>query len=291
MEDKSIKGQIVKAIADRYTVMCDGKKYISSLSGKLKASSEVYVGDFVEIEGSKYGTNTINKLIPRDSLLIRPFVANVDALAIFATVIPPVDLLLVDKLIIDASRNGIEPIIIINKNELDGADELKQKIMDQYSSHVRIFSTSCLEGCIPEDLLQFFSGKLVALGGQSATGKTTLINLLLSQNQKVGEISSTLRGKHTTRHIEIFAEGVIRLVDTCGFSLLEFDMHPSQLASYYEDYVPYVSECKFKNKCTHTSEPECRIKQLIADGKLSQERYNRYLQLYAELKEKHDAKY
>lgn len=278
-------------IADRYTVLSGEKKYICSLSGKLKFNSEVYVGDYVDVEPSVHNSFVITRLMERENLLVRPFVANVDALVIFVSTIPYVDLYLVDKLLVDANKNGVDTIILINKTDLDENREFSKKIINDYGKIVKIFETSCEKNEVPAEFLAEIKGKLVAFGGQSATGKTTLINLLLNENLKTGGVSRIERGKNTTRHIEIFAEGALRIVDTCGFSQLSYEMKPAELAGYYEDYSERTSECKYRNKCTHTAEPDCKIKELVESGELSRERYSRYLQLFAELKDIDSKKY
>lgn len=254
----------------------------------MKRESDVFVGDFVEIEKEKH-TNIITKLYNRHSLLSRPFVANVDLVIIFVSVIPSPDYNLIDKLIIDSVKNDIDSVIVVNKIDLDDGS-VYQEIVNQYGDCQSIYKISAQERLFDNSLLEIMKGKLCALAGQSAVGKSTFINSLLEKEIKVGELSKVEKGKHTTRHIEIHSKNDYNIIDTCGFTSMDLDVDYRQLSRYYIDYMTYTNDCKYKN-CTHTSEPDCVIKQMVEKGELSKDRYRRYVSLFNELYEKYKMNY
>lgn len=217
--------------------------------------------------------------------MIRPYVANIDCLLIFIAPLPEPDFMLLDKLIINCNMSDIEPIICYNKSDI--SMEYYNILYTDYAKHYELFDISALNYDIPSSLLDYLKGKLVALAGQSATGKSTFINNVMGLDIKTGDVSKILRGKHTTRHIEIYKKNDIMLADTCGFSAFKLELDYRKLHIYYDDYMEYQHLCKF-NSCTHTNEPECAVKINVEKGILSLEKYNRYIQIFYELKESYD---
>lgn len=230
--------------------------------------------------------------MPRKNKLIRPYVSNIDNLIIVVAPTPQPDWLLVDKLIISCYIEQVQPILCLNKSDLVGQDFFEE-FFAPYKNLLTCIKTSAVDENIGlKELFYIMKGKLNCFAGQSAVGKSSLINAIFGEKiMAVGEMSQKVqRGKHVTRHIEIFDYGQGRVVDTCGFSLLELEeLLPEELTYYYE-YAKLMSECKFAN-CTHIDEPECKVKKEIQKNNLSQERYNRYKMIFNELKEKQNDKY
>ncbi len=236
----------------------------------------------------------IESIEPRKTQLVRPFVSNMDCIVIVLAPIPKPDMMLVDKLIIGATENGIYPIICINKADLEGADKVAQDVANDYKDEadILVISTQTNQGI---DLLrEKIRGKYVCLAGQSAVGKSSLINCILGHNkQETGDLSKKGdRGKNTTRHIEIIMlDDGTKIADTCGFNKLELPLFdPSRLSSYYTDFDEYAQNCKFRG-CNHYKESDCAVKKAVEDGKIAQSRYDRYIQLFAHIEKRWNNRY
>lgn len=247
----------------------------------------------MEIQTLKGNQGIIEKLLPRKNKLIRPYVSNIDTLIIVIAPVPQPDFLLVDKLIINCYIEKVEPVLCLNKSDLIDFSAI-ERFFEQYNKELKCIRTSVVDENVGlNELYDVMKGKLSCFAGQSAVGKSSIINTIFGETMMdIGDLSQkVLRGKNTTRHIEIFDYGDGRVVDTCGFSLLEFEeLKPEELTYYYDDYVNLMAECKYKN-CTHINEPECKVKQQVQEGKISSERYERYKTIFNELKEKQDDKY
>ena len=196
--------------------------------------------------------------------------------------IPKPDYLLVDKLYLNCLSKNIDPIICVNKCDIK--DEVFIKCYNDYKDLMKVIKVSAKDKLGIDELKSFIDDKVVCFAGQSAVGKSSLINALLpGQNLKTDTLSrKTERGKHTTRHVELFGNGKGFIADTCGFSILDvFDADEKYLArSYFGD-----TGCKFKD-CRHISEPECMVLNKVKSGKISEERYDRYIKLLNAVKEK-----
>lgn len=291
-------GVVIKNIADLFC-LCDdsGKIYTNVVArGNLKKDEKVYVGDSVEFENDGMSSEkcVITSVHTRKNLLMRPPVANLDNLLICITREPAPDLVLVDKLIITCGLYGIEPILVISKADILD-EQFVQDICEQYKDSVNhIVVLSSATGYGKEHFLSLIKHKTSSLVGQSAVGKSSIINML-GGIAKVGEISKkNLRGKNTTRHSEInlFGEG-IRIADTSGFSRLALvGIKYTDLMRHYKDFLSYSSDCKYAS-CVHIFEDQkdCAIKRALNSGKINQNRYNRYRQIYDELKRQWDRRY
>jgi len=258
----------------------------------LRLQGDIFAGDMVECEklGEKRGI--ITKVLPRRNYLIRPNVANLDKAFIVIAPEPAPDLLLVDKMLIYCFAQGIEPILCYNKVDIASTLELEQ-IKQDYQDVASLVVTSAVTGEGLATLAKHIKGNLTCFLGQSAAGKSSLLNALLSQDvAKTGELSQRIkRGKNTTRHIEIYSAKEGHIADTCGFSMLDcLQMHPEELRLYYEEYLALARECKYPS-CTHSIEPDCNVKKQVQQGMLSQRRYQRYLTIVEELKENERKKY
>lgn len=197
---------------------------------------------------------------------------------------PEPDWVLVEKLLLNCHEQKILPAVIFNKCDIE--PDAKQFLLP-YANEFKTFAVSAKTGEGIEKLRDFISGKLVVLCGQSAVGKSSLINALGGSRLETGELSRKIqRGKNTTRHIEIFDIADGRIADTCGFSVMEsVNIKPEELVYYYDEFVAVQNKCKFAN-CTHINEPNCEVKRLVKEGKINKNRYERYVRLYNELTER-----
>ena len=298
-----VKGRIIKGYSGFYYVDT-GEEIIScSLRGKNRINnSEFFPGDIVEITITNKikSVGVIEKTFERKNFLTRPPIANVDQIIITSAMKNPTpDFMLIDRLMAVAVSKDIEPILVFNKIDLV-ADEEIDKINQRYSETgaARIFISATEEkkaSLNKKDLEDILRNKVNILAGISGVGKTSIVNILDSgDNRAVGKISEKLkRGRHTTRHTELIeiAENSW-LADSPGFSSLDFpkDFKPEMLPRVYEDYLKYSNLCKFNN-CFHVDEPNCEIKRKIDEGILSNERYENYKYLLEELKKREGSQY
>ncbi len=247
------------------------------------------MGDWVDFDKEKC---VIEKLLPRKNQLIRPPLANVDQALIVVAPLPKPDYLLIDKLIIKFLMTSITPIIVINKLDLCAQGFLSQ-VVEDYSRVCEIIVVSSLDDKPTHaTLLPILSGKLSILVGQSAVGKTSILNCLIGGEQLVGDISKNGHGKNTTRHSEIFVlDNGGGIADTPGFSALELEFSPEQIVDSYLEFKPYLNKCRYDN-CNHIHEKECDcvVKQAVKRGDISQARYDRYVTLFELAKEKEKIK-
>ncbi|MDE6189570.1 MAG: ribosome small subunit-dependent GTPase A [Clostridia bacterium] len=231
----------------------------------------------------------IENVLPRKTQLVRPLVSNMDAIVIVLAPLPRPDMMLVDKLIIGAYENGIDPIICVNKADMEGADKVVDAVVDDYKeiADILVISTQTNQG-IPE-LMEKIKGKFICLAGQSAVGKSSLINCILGVDKmKTGELSKKSdRGKNTTRHVEIITlDDGTKIADTCGFSKLEIPLFdPAKLSTYYTDFDEYAPQCQFRC-CNHYKEVNCAVKRAVEQGKIAKSRYERYLQLFTHVEKR-----
>ena len=275
-----IKAQIIKAVAGEFLVKSDTK--VLSLKGRKKLKEgKLYVGDFVEVDED---LGVVERLLPRRNFLIRPPLANVEQALIVLAPIPKPDLLLVDKLLIKFFSLGITPIIVINKIDIC-ATAVIEEITAQYGKICPIYLISALDYNTTATVLNpVLSGKFSILTGQSAVGKTSILNCLLPDIQmETGEVSRIGRGRNTTRHSEIFVlENGSMLADTPGFNAFELDdFSPENIIDNYPEFKAFSQNCKYNN-CNHISEKleDCAVKRALSEGKISKSRYERFVQLF-----------
>ncbi len=246
-------------------------------------------GDNVEFDpesGEGYGF--IKEIDKRKNQLKRPQVANVDQVIItMAVKSPKPDLVLIDKLLMMASIANIKPIICINKADLGTQEEIDE-LKKQYDKYYDVYIVCCENEVGFDALKATFAGKINCFAGQSAVGKSSILNTIFKDfDLEVGGLSKkTERGKHTTRHAElILVEKGGIVVDTPGFSMLEnMDIEIEQIGSHFQDIAAFKRQCKFSS-CVHLNEPECAVKDAVEDGNIDQRRYDRYLKIMKEFKE------
>lgn len=288
-----IKGRVIKGVASNYIVDIGNDTISCTARGRLKLQGEIYIGDFVEVvkERDDY---VISKVLPRRNALIRPYVANVDLCFIVIAVVPKPDFILVDKIIINSIMADITPVLLINKADLCD-DGFIDSVKTEYQNVLKIIVCSAETGEGIDEILKLSSGKVACLAGQSAVGKSSVLNAVLGEKLfETGELSiKTERGKHTTRQSVIINIDDSYIIDTCGFSMLELpeDFNPLTLAGFYDDFLPFSTECRFKNKCTHIAEPGCAVKLSVKNGGISENRYNRYVELFNNLNDKWRKRY
>lgn len=263
--------------------MADGDVvYKCAIKGVFrKNGTSPLVGDVVDFEITHDGDRegNITKIHERTSELTRPRVANIEQAVFVAAAkapIPNPDML--DKFLIMAAKHGIEAVIAINKAELGEALELERLAALYRGIGYSVMIVSAATGLGLEGLRHAMGGKLSVMAGASGVGKSSLVNALVpGADMRTGQLSERIgRGKHTTRHAELFAispGGFV--VDTPGFSNLEeLDVEAGELASCFREFGQYLGECRFRN-CLHLDEPDCAIKAAVGAG-ISPERYERY---------------
>jgi ribosome biogenesis GTPase len=273
-------GKILKGVGGFYTVLCaDGRKHTCKARGLFRKTGQTPLpGDNVKISVDKKGEGYIMEILPRENELLRPAAANIDMLLIVvAASEPEPDLELADKLLLYCRRQGIRPVLVINKCDA-GVSPKSEAIEAQYSGALDdILAVSAETGFGMDKLKELLSGCTVCLAGQSAVGKSSLINWLMGLELKTGGLSvKTERGRHTTRHAELIpmpSGGFI--ADTPGFSMLEsVPLEPEEIPAMYLEFTG-LGSCRFIG-CMHISEPDCAVKAAVEAGEISKERYERY---------------
>lgn len=272
----------------------NGEKYSCFAQKKVKYFyDDVTVGDdvlFVK-QGKDY---VITDILPRANSLVRPAVSNVDGVFVVVAPSPQPDLGLVDKVIVNCNKQSVPVTIVVNK--LDIADKcFAEDVAAQYDKETAaVLAVSSRTGEGIHELRATIADKTICLTGQSAVGKTSILNSLMpGLNLPTGELSvKTDRGKHTTRHNQIYPlDNGGYIVDTAGFSLFDLvDVKSDDLGLYFSEIFEFSKGCRF-TMCTHTAEPDCAVKAQARTDVVFDKKYQRYLALYKELKEKEDNRF
>ena len=286
----------MRGVGSFYTVRCDedGQEYTLRAQKKLRHQRMTpMVGDRVRFtpgEGEENGW--LEEILPRRSMLERPSVANVDMLMLVVASVPQPDMLLCDKLILRAARGNMIPAICVNK--IDLGDQLVRGIREEYAgTQLRVFAASAKTGEGIDELREQMRGKGTCLAGQSAVGKSSLLNALFGLELETGGLSrKTDRGRHTTRRSEMMALDGMMVLDTPGFSLLEMEsgIEPQDFAQLYPEYNALSEGCRFQ-PCLHDREPGCAVHAAVDRGELSAVRWERYRELLAQVKENWKGRY
>ncbi len=294
-----MQGKILKGISGFYYVhIIESGIYECKAKGVFRQQGiKPLVGDLVEIdiidETGKKGN--IVRVLPRRNALIRPAVANVDmALIVFAAATPDPNFNLLDRFLVLMARQNVPVCICFNKSDLV-SEETRQTYASAYEAcgyPVEFISVKQDQGI--DRLMEQLRGKTTTIAGPSGAGKSSLINRLQPQVQmETGTVSKKIgRGKQTTRHTQlIHIEGNSYIMDTPGFSSLYLpSMDKEELQQYYTEFAEFEPYCRFQG-CSHISEPDCGVKQALAQGQISKLRYGNYVQLYEELKEQEKSRY
>lgn len=289
-----MQGKIIKGIAGFYYVKCDdGITYECKAKGVFrKDHRKPLVGDdvYMDVIDEQKHIGNIRELLERKNELIRPAVANIDqALVIFAAAAPEPNLGLLDRFLIQMEHAGIDTIICFNKTDLvESAEEARlRKIYESAGYRVLTISAANREGI--SEIEAVLKGKVTTVAGPSGVGKSTLVNCLQSETvMETGDISAKIeRGKHTTRHSQLMEiDKDTYIFDTPGFSSLSVaELLPEELKACFPEFHRYEDTCRFLG-CAHIHEPDCGVKEALAAGEISKERYEDYVNLYTECKDK-----
>lgn len=279
-ESVMLQGVIVKGVGGLYYARdAEGTLHVLRAKGKFRKQRVTpMVGDRVRFTpgtGDEHGW--VEDILPRDSELIRPPVANIRHIILVVAPEPAPDLLLVDTLMVMAVRQGIQPALVVNKCDLDGA--LFEQMKREYDgAGIPVLRASARSGEGLEALRQLLRRGICCFAGQSGVGKSTLLSAATGLSLQTGEISKKVsRGRHTTRHAELLFSGEYQVLDTPGFSLLELwdGLEPIRLKEFYPEFAPYEGQCRF-SPCYHLSEPGCAVLEAMREGAISPERVNRY---------------
>ncbi len=297
MENQNLTGVIVKGVGGFYTVLSGKRSYVCKARGLFRKQSKTpIVGDRVEFALNANDSNGyLLKILERKNELVRPAVANIDMLLIVVSATKPAaDLLLVDKLLLCCEKLCITPCIVINKCD-EASDVEINSIYNEYKlTGYPIHCVSAKSGLGLDTLRSEVCGAVVCFAGQSAVGKSSLLNALFPGLElQVGELSrKTERGRHTTRHAELIpTSGGGAVLDTPGFSLIEsINCEPEEIKNLYPELRRHEFECRFSG-CLHVTEPGCVVKHDILGKDFNNNRYLRYVRLVNEAIELRRHKY
>ena len=279
-----MQGRIIRSLSGFYDVQTPTGVVTCRGRGSLRRTGDSpLTGDMVEISVQK-DKGMVEKILPRKNRFIRPPVANVDALVVFAANVNPVtEPFLIDRVAAIAGDQEVPVYICINKCDLDPAQDL---IRIYKNAGFPVIRASAETGEGVEELRQLLAGKLTAFTGNTGVGKSSMLNALCPElSLATGEVSEKLgRGRHTTRHVELFCLGEDTYVaDTPGFSSFDTEqmdvLLKENLQYTFPDFAPYLGCCQFHD-CSHRTEPGCRVRQAVETGELEKTRYDSYLRLY-----------
>ena len=284
-----ISGRIMKALSGFYYVRTDDRLVECKARGRFrKEGISPLVGDWVEISMER-GKGMIEQIMPRKNSFVRPAVANLDHLVLIVSeAIPITEPFLIDRITAIAGDQNVPVIICINKNDLQPGRNL-QEIYTKAGYDVVITSAVTGEGI--SALRDMIQGKTVAFSGNSGVGKSSVLNCL-NENLHIqtGDVSEKLgRGRHTTRHIELFSlDQDTYVADTPGFSSFDTEQMEiilkENLQYAFPDFAPYLGQCQFHD-CAHLKEPGCRVRAAVQTGEIQSSRYDSYVRLYEKAKE------
>ena len=278
-------GRILRSLSGFYDVLTPEGMVTCRARGILrKEGNSPLTGDVVSITVEKGNKGMVEAIHPRRNSFIRPAVANVDALVVFAANVNPVtEPFLIDRVAAIAGDQEVEVVLCVNKCDLDPAFDL---VRIYEKAGFPVICTSAETGDGVEQLRSLLMGKLTAFTGNSGVGKSSILNRLCPELRlPVGEVSEKLgRGRHTTRHVELYCLGEDTYVaDTPGFSSFDTDQMDiilkENLQYAFPDFGPYIGQCRFDN-CSHRREPGCAVRSALEVGDIEPTRYDSYLKLY-----------
>lgn len=281
------QGVVIKGVGGNYDVACEGEILRCRASAKIKHQKNLLAaGEYVELRLTDDG-GYITERLPRRNGLIRPAIANIDQLVILCSQAPPVtDPYLIDKVTVVALYQGIQPIILLNKSDLHGSEDL----YDAYQkAGFPVLRASAVTGEGVAEVTDLLAGKISAFTGNSAIGKSSILNRIDSRfGLQVGDMSEKIaRGRHTTRHVELLRlENGGLVADTPGFS--SFDavrmekLTKDNLQQFFPEIDRFFAQCRFSD-CRHIKEPGCVVREAVERGEIARSRYESYCKLYEEV--------
>ena len=281
------QGVVIKGIGGNYDVACEGQILRCRASAKIKHQKNLLAaGEYVELRITDDG-GYITERLPRRNGLIRPAIANIDQLVILASQAPPVtDPYLIDKVTVVALYQGIQPVILLNKSDLHDS-------VDLYHAYQKagfpVLRASAVTGEGVEEVKAMLAGKISAFTGNSAIGKSSILNRIDSRfGLQVGDMSEKIaRGRHTTRHVELFQlDNGGFVADTPGFSTFDAvrmeKLTKENLQQYFPEIDRFFAQCRFSD-CKHIKEPGCVVREAVEQGEIAKSRYESYCMLYEEV--------
>ncbi|MBR5537122.1 MAG: ribosome small subunit-dependent GTPase A [Clostridia bacterium] len=281
------QGVVIKGVGGNYDVACEGAILRCRASAKIKHQKNLLAaGEYVELRLTDDG-GYITERLPRRNGLIRPAIANIDQLVILCSQAPPVtDPYLIDKVTVVALYQGIQPIILLNKADLHGSEDL----YDAYQkAGFPVIRASAVTGEGIEEITAMLAGKISAFTGNSAIGKSSILNRIDSRfGLQVGDMSEKIaRGRHTTRHVELLRlENGGLVADTPGFSTFDAvrmeKLTKDNLQQFFPELDKFFAQCRFSD-CRHIKEPGCVVREAVERGEIAKSRYQSYCMLYEEV--------
>ncbi|NPV71685.1 MAG: ribosome small subunit-dependent GTPase A [Firmicutes bacterium] len=289
-------GRVIRCHSNFFDVLLDGEVVRCVLRGRLRLErSEVLAGDWVETVGARDGSHVIQRVLERKNELARPPVANVDMLLVVFTLRqPPLNLAIVDRLLVLAEECGLEAALCMNKADIYSPDEVSPVLNSYAATPYRLIVASARTGQGVAEVRDALKDKVSVLAGQSGVGKSSILNALIpGMGRETGEVSrKTGRGRHTTKGVELLvlpAGGFV--ADTPGFARLELEaVDKSALVGRFPEFEAFQGMCRFSN-CVHRQEPGCAVKEAVVAGRISASRYGNYVLMLDEAEMKEDRRY
>lgn len=286
-----IEGRLVKGIGGFYYVETAESVYECKARGIFrKRKVTPLVGDIVSISINENAENTIDEIKKRKNYLIRPPLANIDQLFVVSSVTDPaINMSVLDRIIAIAEYKNIEPIIVITKIDLDSSYEKYYDIYTKAGFKVILCDNISHSGC--DKVKALLKDKVSAFTGNTGVGKSSLLNAIDDRlSIETGVTSKKLgRGKHTTRHCELYKVAGGYVADTPGFSSVDFErcekIMKADLPYCFREFEPYLTDCKFQTNCAHINDKGCAVVDAVNNGIISAERHNSYIELYNEVKD------
>ena len=283
------QGIIIRSLSGFYTVASGDEIVMCKARGRFRHDGTTpLVGDRVSVAMDDKGNARVDQIQPRRNRFIRPAVANIDQMVMFASAVKPVtDPFLIDRVCAIAELNQCEPVLCINKCDLNSADDL-MRIYEHAGFTVVRVSAETGEGL--EQLRAVISGKVNAFTGNSGVGKSSVLNRLCPElDLPTGAVSDKLgRGRHTTRTVELFKKHGGYIADTPGFSTVDIErfelIRKDELKFAFPEFEEYFGTCQF-NSCNHVCEKGCKVLQAVAQGVIPQSRHDSYVRMYNEVKD------